>query len=155
MLRKAALFAGGLLVGIVVGVVGAHLFHHHVPAVLRPNMTMSEVELSFGKPDRIDVVDGLIDDKYEYPQEILWVYSHYKITDSGESYGKPGHIRFIPMRFTHQNWGPDDDTARRYGEQADAFRTCSFSGSFPIRKKDWANDDFGLFDGTPLKELKE
>ena len=59
MLRKAALFAGGLLVGILIGVVGAHFFHHHVPAALRPNMTMSEVEMSFGRPDRIDVVDVL------------------------------------------------------------------------------------------------
>ena len=155
MLHKVALFAGGLFVGILIGVGGAYFFLHHHPAVLRPNMTMSEVELSFGKPDRIDVVDGRIDDKYESPKEILWVYSRYKITDSGESYGKPGHIRFIPMRFTHQKWGPDDDTARQYGEQADTFRTCSFSGSFPIRKKDWAADDFGLFDGVPLKELQK
>lgn len=31
MLRKAALFAGGLLVGIIVGVRGTHFFlHHHI-----------------------------------------------------------------------------------------------------------------------------
>jgi hypothetical protein len=156
MLRKAALFAGGLLIGIIIGVGGAYLFHHHsVTATLRPHMTMSEVERAFGKPDRIDIVDGRVDDKYEYPKEILWVYSRYRITESGESYGKPGHIRFIPMRFFHQDWGSDDDTARQYGEQADTFRTCSFGGSFPIRKPDWAADDFGLFDGTPLKELKK
>ena len=152
MLRS--LFAG-LLVGIIVGIGTYFFLRHSATATLRPHMTMSEVEHAFGEPDRVDIVDGRIDDKYEHPKEILWVYSQYKTTESGESYGKPGHIRFIPMRFFDQNWGPDDDTARQYGEQDDTFRTCSFRGSFPIKKQDWAGDDFGLFDGTPLKQLKK
>jgi hypothetical protein len=99
---KAALFAGGVLVGIIVGVCGTHFFlHHHIrdrwfahrtegaSGMLRPRMTMSEVEQLFGKPDRIDVVDGRIEDKYEHPKEIIWTYSRYKITESGETYGKP------------------------------------------------------------------
>jgi hypothetical protein len=52
------------------------------------------------------------------------------------------------------NWGQDDETARQYGEQADTFRTCSFSGSFPIRKQDWAEDEGGPLDAVPLKEIK-
>lgn len=116
---------------------------------------MSEVELLFGQPDHIDVVDGRIDGKYEQPKQIIWTYGRYKITESGESYGKPGHIRFIPRRFIHKGWGEEDEIARKYGEQSDVFRTCSFRGSFPIRKEDWAEEDFGLLDGYPIKELRK
>lgn len=123
--------------------------------VLRPKMSMSEVESLFGQPDRIDVVDGKIEGKFETPKQIIWTYSRFKITESGEGYGKPGHIRFVPMRFMDQNWGQDDETARQYGEQSDTFRTCSFSGSFPVRKKDWAEDEGRLFDGIPVKEIKK
>jgi hypothetical protein len=78
MLRKPALFAG-LLVGALVGIVGTHFFlRHHVlgteevKGVLRPRMTMSEIDGLFGQPDRTEVVDGKIDGKYEHPKQIIW-----------------------------------------------------------------------------------
>jgi hypothetical protein len=166
MFHKAALFAAGLLIGIVVSVASTHFFlRHHIfnkrfvpktegtSGVLRPRMTMSEVELLFGQPDHIDVVDGRINGKYEEPKQIIWTYSRYKITESGENYSKPGHIRFIPVRFMHPDWREDDKIARQYGEQSNSFRTCSFRGSFPIRTEDWAGEDFGLLDGYRIKEL--
>jgi hypothetical protein len=164
MLRKTVLFAGGLLVGALLGIVGTHFFlRHHVlgpevKGVLRPRMTMSEIEGLFGQPDRTEVIDGKIDGKYEHPKQIIWTYSRYKITESGEQYGQPGHIRFIPVRFLEKDSHEDDEIARKYGEQSDVFRVCSFSGSFPIAKKDWEADNetaAGLFDGFPVKELKK
>jgi hypothetical protein len=85
-------------------------------------------------------------------------HSRYKITESGENYGQPGHIRFIPVRFLEKDSQQADETARKYGEQSDAFRVCSFRGSFPITKKDWEADNdavAGLLDGFPIKELKK
>jgi hypothetical protein len=167
MLRKVVLFAAGVLVGIIVGAASTKLYlRHHIlhnslgakaekTGNLLPQMTMTEVEQLFGKPDHVDVVDGGIDGKYEKPKQIIWTYSRYKITDSDERYGEPGHVRFIPRRFMQRDWGEDDETARKYGEQSDTFRICSFRGSFPIRKEDWAKADFGLLDGYPLKELKK
>lgn len=165
MLRKTSLFAGGLLLGIVIGAAAWHFYlRYHTRNIsfahttygnglLRQKMTMWEVEQLLGKPDHVDIIDGKNDGHYETPKQIMWTYSRFKITESGESYGKPGHIRFIPLRFMEKNSEHDDEVARQYGEQSDVFRTCSFSGSFPIKKEDWG--DFGLLDGYPVKELNK
>lgn len=158
-MRSLAVF----LLGVIVGCAFTGLyFHAHKPALvassvlLRPGMSMKEAEAAFGSPDKTETEKGHMDGKFEAPEKILWIYTRYKITASGEKYGQPGHITFIPVRFLDSKWTDADDTAQKYGEQSDTFRVYGYSGSFPLNDSDWNKDDsVGKYDGVPLKELKK
>jgi hypothetical protein len=120
--------------------------------ILYQNMTMFTVEQSFGKPDSVVKEPGSINATEESPTVIKWFYRRYPVTDSGEHYGQPGYINFIPERFTRFGKAPKeaDNIARQYGEQADSFRTYSYQGSFPSDPKQWDGLGGGL-GGIPLK----
>jgi hypothetical protein len=117
-------------------------------------MTMLEVEQILGRPDRIEVEEGRIDGNVEHPKVIRWVYSRYRVTESGEGFGNPGHVNFVPFRFTELGWNDRDadEVARKYGEQSDVFRTYSIRGSFPIASDQWEGP--GLLDAIPEKDIK-
>jgi len=121
---------------------------------IKENMTMAEVERLVGKPDHVENVKGSSDARFESPPIIRWVYSKFPVTTSGPEYGKPGHINFVPIRFTkyEKNQNESDKTARQYGEQSGTFRATSFVGSFPTEKKDWDNGDL---DFVPVKEINK
>ena len=72
------------------------------PGLLRQGTTMLEVEQLLGKPDRIEVKEGGVEGAYERPKVISWIYAAYRLTDSDEAFGRPGHINFIPLRFTER-----------------------------------------------------
>jgi hypothetical protein len=116
-------------------------------------MTMLDVEHLFGPPDRVDVEPGKLEGDREHPKVIKWIDRKYRITDSGETFGRPGHVTFLPLRFTKAGWNDQeaDRTAREYGEQSDSFRTYGFRGSFPVDGGDWETG--GPFDAMPLKKL--
>jgi hypothetical protein len=119
---------------------------------LKGDMTMLEVEKALGKPDRVETLRGSTDGKFEEPTVIRWHYARFPITASGAEYGRPGHVNFVPKRFISrgQTAAEADSIARQYGEQADAYRTFSYAGSFPTRKEYW--NGLGPLDGLPLKE---
>lgn len=122
--------------------------------VLKGNMKMIEVEKILGKPDRIETIPGAIKDNIETPTTIRWYYNRFPITTSGPEFGLPGHINFIPERFTAGNSSRSknpDTLAHQYGEQSDTYRTFSFAGAFPTKDEYW--HDIGLLDGLPLKEV--
>jgi hypothetical protein len=123
--------------------------------LLRQDMTMLEVEELLGKPDRVDIKEGGVEGTLERPKVTSWVYRAYRVTDSGEDFGQPGHITFIPLRFTKRgcNDAESDKIARQYGEQADVFRAYAFRGSFPVDRNDWEPE--GLLDAIPLKDIKK
>jgi len=115
---------------------------------LHENMTMLEVERLLGKPDDIHIQQGYTSAEYEYPTVTTWYYKPYKITASDLRYGEPGHLLFVPERFTHFCKDPDaaDRMARNYGgEQPNSFRTVSYEGSFPTSWESWP--------GVPVKPL--
>jgi len=122
---------------------------------LKANMTMLEVEKVIGKADRIETVPGKIDGKYEHPTVIRWYYSKFPVQKSGKDYGDPGHINFVPLRFTEHDPDPaaSDNIAREYGEQSDAYRSFSYRGSFPTKKEYWPS--LGSLDFIPLKDLSK
>jgi hypothetical protein len=122
-----------------------------IQPILCQNMSMFAVEQSFGKPDSVVKEPGSINATEERPTVIKWFYSRYPVTDSGEHYGQPGYINFIPERFTRFSKDPKeaDNIARQYGEQADSFRTYSYQGSFPSHPKQWDELGGGL-GGIPL-----
>lgn len=122
---------------------------------LKSNMTMLEVEKVIGKADRIETVPGKIAGKFEEPTVIRWYYSKFPVNESGKDYGSPGHINFVPLRFTEHDPDPagSDKLAREYGEQSDTYRTFSYSGSFPTNKEYWHS--LGSLDGIPLKDLSK
>jgi hypothetical protein len=124
-------------------------------AALHQYMTMLDVEQLLGTPDRVEIKEGKIEGTLEHPKVISWIYSKFRVTDSGPDFGQPGHVTFIPLRFTERGWNDAeaDKTAREYGEQTDAFCTYGFRGSFPVDRKDW--EPAGLFDGVPLKPTKK
>jgi hypothetical protein len=122
-------------------------------ADVKSNMSMGEVEKALGKPDKVETIQGSTDGQYENPTVISWYYAKYPIRESGEEYGKPGHINFVPMRFTklESKMAASDEIARKYGEQLDAFRTYSYRGSFPTKKEYW--DVPSGLDFIPIKDV--
>jgi len=122
---------------------------------LKANMTMLEVEKVIGKADRVETFPGKIDGEFEKPTVIRWYYSKFPVKKSGEDYGTPGHINFVPIRFTEHDPDPaaSDKVARGYGEQSDSYRSISYRGSFPTKKKYWSS--LGSLDFIPLKDLSK
>ena len=121
---------------------------------LKANMTMLEVEEVIGKPDRIETLPGKIDGKFEEPTVIRWYYSKFPVQKSGTDYGSPGHINFVPLRFTENDPDPvaSDKFAQEYGvEQSGVYRTFSYKGSFPTKKEYWTS--LASLDAIPVKDL--
>lgn len=121
---------------------------------LKRGMTMVEVENLLGRPMNTNTKDGKINDKYEDPTVITWYYDKYPIRTSDKSYGSPGYINFVPVRFfTADNDLTDtDSTAWFYGEQSNSFRVVSYVGSFPVDTLSNKWNEGGL-DIIPLKKL--
>ena len=121
---------------------------------LKGNMTMLEVERTLGKPDRIETIPGSTKGQFEEePTVIRWHYARFPVTESGKDYGSAGHVNFVPKRFILQDQtvADSDKFAHQYRvEQADAYRTFSYAGSFPTKKNYW--HPLGPLDGLPLKK---
>lgn len=122
----------------------------------KEGMTMQEVEQLFGKPDKVENKKGGFDKHGESPPRIIWYYKKFKITKSGQNYGKPGYLNFIPERFTTfiNEIRERDNIAWKHGvEQSNSFRTVSFKGSFPFKKENWSSG--GPFGFVPIKTISK
>lgn len=122
--------------------------------LLKQAMTMTEVEEIFGRPSRIKVQSGRIEDTTEVPTVISWYYDTIRIKSSDVSYGKASYINFVPERFLTNNKliTSIDSTAWEFGEQTDSYKVASFIGSFPSDTTD-RNWTMGRYGAIPLKNL--
>lgn len=123
--------------------------------LLRQNLSMSEVEVIFGRPDNIFIKRGKIEKEFEEPTIIIWYYSTYPIKTSDKGFGKPSYINFVPDRFllSKDTLLKADSLAWEYGEQSDSYKVASFVGSFPYDTldKNWVGSHYGAI---PLKTIK-
>jgi hypothetical protein len=123
---------------------------------LKQNMTMSEVETLFGKPDKTITEKGKIENDYETPTVIVWFYKKYPIKTSDASYNKPSFINFVPDRFiaSENKINLADSLAWDLNEQSNSYRVASFVGSIPADTNDkkWIGGNMGFI---PSREIKK